>query len=488
MNHRERPLLSDSESPLRTLRSTTRALAVAALAFLFLATVHLDAAAVPVSQAVEEVRSDIRRATEELNRERERIGRERAALSVEVREAQDAVRALREEWRDLQRATTYRDAERARLRERAEASDRSFRFIQSLLSEYRRAAETRMSVAERQRLLDSLRGIDHALTEDEEAGSTLDALGATLSFIENDWTWSVGPDIFPGRIVDDRGQVRTGTFIQLGPWPYFVSDDTEIAGLAGLDPGGEEPALLPLFRPAQRRAIVRLTEDGRAVVPVDVTGGDAVRLVRAREPILERLRSGGVIMIPILGLGLFCAIIAVARYAALRRMDISIDEPLTRIIENLNNGKAAAAQEEAAALIPPWRDVAEEGIRHAGADPTYLEEVLQDRIIAVAPRVEQYLGALAVCAAAAPLLGLLGTVTGMIHTFQLITIFGTGDARTLSGGISEALITTQFGLLIAIPALLAQAWLSKRARRILAGLEQAAIRLVRDLPTQGKET
>ena len=73
---------------------------------------------------------------------------------------------------------------------------------------------------------------------------------------------------------------------------------------------------------------------------------------------------------------------------------------------------------------------------------------------------------------AAPMLGLLGTVTGMISTFQSIMRFGTGDARLLSGGISEALITTEAGLMLAIPALIFHAWCVRRSRRLADRLER----------------
>ena len=83
-----------------------------------------------------------------------------------------------------------------------------------------------------------------------------------------------------------------------------------------------------------------------------------------------------------------------------------------------------------------------------------------------------------------PLLGLLGTVTGMISTFHLIAIFGTGDAKLLSGGISEALITTEAGLVVAIPLLLLHAFLSRRVRAITEGLEKSAIRFINTLKTR----
>jgi biopolymer transport protein ExbB len=87
----------------------------------------------------------------------------------------------------------------------------------------------------------------------------------------------------------------------------------------------------------------------------------------------------------------------------------------------------------------------------------------------------------AVSAAAAPLLGLLGTVTGIIKTFQLITVFGSGDVKSLSGGISEALITTKYGLIVAIPSLLIHAFLSRKAKGVIGRMETEAVAFANEI-------
>jgi len=92
--------------------------------------------------------------------------------------------------------------------------------------------------------------------------------------------------------------------------------------------------------------------------------------------------------------------------------------------------------------------------------------------------MERFLGAIAVCATVSPLLGLLGTVTGMIRTFESITAYGAGDVRLLAGGIREALVTTEAGLFVAIPLLLAHAFLSGRIERLTAELEHRAAEFI----------
>ena len=85
---------------------------------------------------------------------------------------------------------------------------------------------------------------------------------------------------------------------------------------------------------------------------------------------------------------------------------------------------------------------------------------------------------MAVSAACAPLLGLLGTVTGIISTFNLMTVFGSGDIKMLSSGISEALITTEYGLYVAIPCVLAHSFLSRKAKSVADKMEHVAVRFM----------
>ena len=100
---------------------------------------------------------------------------------------------------------------------------------------------------------------------------------------------------------------------------------------------------------------------------------------------------------------------------------------------------------------------------------------MYETILDTQPKLSRFLPVIAITAATAPLLGLLGTVTGMINTFNLITLFGTGDARVLSSGISEALVTTEFGLVVAIPALIIHALLSRKVKSILGDMEKYAL-------------
>ena len=97
---------------------------------------------------------------------------------------------------------------------------------------------------------------------------------------------------------------------------------------------------------------------------------------------------------------------------------------------------------------------------------------MQEAILHELPRLQRGLALLAVFGAVAPLLGLLGTVTGMIDTFRVITLFGTSDPKLMSGGISEALVTTEVGLAVAIPIMLLHTFLSRRVDHVIGDMEE----------------
>jgi biopolymer transport protein ExbB len=125
----------------------------------------------------------------------------------------------------------------------------------------------------------------------------------------------------------------------------------------------------------------------------------------------------------------------------------------------------------------PVYNVLKAGLGARGEERETLESVLQEAILKELPRLERFLPAINITGAIAPLLGLLGTVTGMISTFHVVTLYGTGDPRMMSGGISEALVTTELGLAVAIPIMLAHTFLSRRVEHIVGDMEEKAVAL-----------
>lgn len=247
-------------------------------------------------------------------------------------------------------------------------------------------------------------------------------------------------------------------------------------------PISELETFAPALRQARDHAAFReLVETGRGTLAFDPTLGQAIRRAEARTTLGERIRAGGVVMFPILGLALIALIIALIKWIQIAGINVAPPAVLQEILDLLEKGKPEEAAKRASAVRGPVGELLQAGVENAREQREILEEILYEKILRTRPGLERYLPFLALTAAAAPLLGLLGTVTGMINTFQLITLFGTGDARTLSGGISEALITTQFGLGIAIVALLVHSLLSRKAKGVIANMEQTEAALLNGL-------
>lgn len=127
-------------------------------------------------------------------------------------------------------------------------------------------------------------------------------------------------------------------------------------------------------------------------------------------------------------------------------------------------------------------DLLAAAIEHIDEKKEYIEEVLYEKMLGARMRLERGLPFLALAATTGPLMGLLGTVTGMIATFKIISSFGGGDPKMLAAGISEALICTATGMAVAIPALLFHAFLSRRAKAIIGSMEQTSVGFVNGLP------
>jgi biopolymer transport protein ExbB/TolQ len=192
------------------------------------------------------------------------------------------------------------------------------------------------------------------------------------------------------------------------------------------------------------------------------------------------MKRGGPLMWVLLGLGcvaLFVAIeraLAVAWIAARWRRALARIEALAHAEPTVRErGLAAETGWIAAPLVIVARQSEHE--REDAHGRAEIEERATQAVIAARERLFRRLSLLGLCAGVAPLAGLLGTVNGMITTFSVVTTKGTSDAQLLAGGISEALLTTQFGLAIAIPALIGHALLTRGARRVLVAMEQAVL-------------
>jgi len=213
-------------------------------------------------------------------------------------------------------------------------------------------------------------------------------------------------------------------------------------------------------------------------VPIDISHGAALRQITHRTNLKLQIQKGGPIVWPILCIGFFALIIIMERLFFLRKANINADKMMDKV-----NVLAETEQWDECVKIcekqkgRPVPRVLLAGINSRNQTREEMENILQETILREIPRLEKFLSTLGILAAIAPLLGLLGTVTGMINTFHVITFYGTGDPKMMSGGISEALTTTMLGLGVAIPIMLFHTFLSRNVETIISQMEEKGVAL-----------
>jgi biopolymer transport protein ExbB len=225
-----------------------------------------------------------------------------------------------------------------------------------------------------------------------------------------------------------------------------------------------EPSRLQKASDASSDAIARALStptDTLAIIPLDPSLGKAFVMEGGELSLIEELQKGGIWIYPILFFAAISLLIAV--YKAFQILGV----PTPRELASLDGSYRG-----------PFELLRKTARSYQGNKPEILEEILYEGIIDFQVRLEKALPLIAITAATAPLLGLLGTVTGMIDVFRQITNFANPENSELARGISEALVTTKFGLITAIPSLIAHALLSRRLQGVVSKLEGFAARLV----------
>ncbi|MFO7608457.1 MAG: MotA/TolQ/ExbB proton channel family protein [Candidatus Krumholzibacteriia bacterium] len=285
------------------------------------------------------------------------------------------------------------------------------------------------------------------------------------------------------------GIATTGKVLTLGRFTAAYVGADETGFLRWSPEAGSFVALAKLPSGGIGRALDSYVAGRSPKAPLDLSGGSALAQVNHQTTIGEQLQAGGPLVWPILGLAVAALLIVVTRLFFLNRIHHNTDRFMGEVNELAAKGDWAAAEDyvqEHGRRKSPVIEVIKAGLSVRHKDRETQESVLQEAILHQLPRVESGLSVLAVLGAVAPLLGLLGTVTGMINTFRVITLFGTGDPKLMSGGISEALITTELGLAVAIPIMLLHTFLQRRADHIIGEMEEKAVALTNIIQTRGE--
>ena len=255
----------------------------------------------------------------------------------------------------------------------------------------------------------------------------------------------------------EREVVRIGLFNLVSNGEYLAYyPDTHSVSVLPRQPAG-------LFKGAKALQASSTGVTSVGIDPTGAVGGSFLKAIINTPTLVERWHQGRIVGYIISSIAIFALLFAGWRFIALASMSRKIGNQLKSKEIKLNNplGRVLKAAQD-----------------NLDADLESLELKLGEAILKESPKIHAGLSVLKIIAMVAPLLGLLGTVIGMIIVFQAITIYGAGDPKAMAGGISSALVTTVLGLLVAIPTLLLHTWLNSKAKKIAHILEQQSAGIV----------
>ncbi len=272
-----------------------------------------------------------------------------------------------------------------------------------------------------------------------------------------------------GKIVKFRHQITTGAgdvieadIVRVGAFNVVYEDGY-------LQYNSSTGSVAELTRQPEQARYTNTAEDivnateGPVTFGLDGTRGSILALLVESPTIGDRIQQGGIVGYCIIGLGIIGLLIAGVRAIALSTAGRKVSAQLQRDTASTDNplGRVLAAYEA-----------------NRGADTETIELKLSEAALKEMPDLTKGLLFIKVISVVAPLMGLLGTVTGMIKTFQVITLFGAGDPKMMAGGISQALMTTVLGLVVAIPMVLIHTLVSGQSRKIINILQSQSAGIV----------
>lgn len=273
---------------------------------------------------------------------------------------------------------------------------------------------------------------------------------------------------FTTSVVEASGSKVNKEVVRVGPFAL-------IADGKYLEYNGVTETVSELIRqPADRfgSSVTNLQNSNGELVQfgIDPTGGSILGLLVQAPNLKERVEQGGLVGYIILIVGAIGLLLALERLVSLTIIKAKVDKQLKSDKFSDNN---------------PLGRIMRVKDTYPDTDTESLELHLTEAILGEVPKLGRNLTIIKIISVVAPLMGLLGTVTGMINTFQAITLFGTGDPKLMAGGISTALVTTVLGLVVAIPMTLLYAMLNTRSKNIVFVLQEQAAGVIAERSERG---
>jgi len=441
-----------------------------------LLTATLSGAQTTVPEALEKAKIDLTAALSSLGKTREKITSEQPQLSASFEKTELDLRQKRRLTRIAHLSEQDRAQELRQLRTDLNSRSQDASYLAGILKDH--ALKTTTLATPGSPELNIAPEILATDANDPSAALTqrLAILDASVAHLEA----LLGGSITPGKAADPSGEIYDGTLAAIGPVSYFLSADKTSGG----DIVPSKSGSVPRYIPVSAEPIASLISGKQTALPLDPTEGNARAMDEIDGGPIDLVRKGGLWIWPIMFLALLSLVFGLVKLAQFARFRDPSDAWVTAILATLRSGDREKASQLASESKHPAGPVMKKLISVSENSADLVEETLYEQLMSVQSKSSTLLPVIAITAATAPLLGLLGTVSGMITTFNLITLFGSGDPKPLAGGISEALITTLFGLVVAIPALILHAFLSRRAQGIVQTTERLGLSFVNGLRTK----
>lgn len=418
-------------------------------AAVFLAAFALPA---PAADKVEQsLLADIRKAEQNLQATQRRVDGERRQVAERLNALERSVLELREKTAVARRLADENTLNLSQLEKRLESWREQHLYQQNLLQRF-------------------VRQHDVPIADDDDAGDdvTLQAQIAAISELVGSLDGRLHPAWRDNDVVLASGELEKMQTLAVGPVAWYLRGDGE-AGMLDIDNGIARSGLA--FGGSDRDGLQALATAGEGIITFDPSLSRAVVKAAQSESLVEHLVKGGMWVIPIILFALLALAIALLKGVQLWRLPA-----VAPIAPGKLQAQLAQAAPELTGSVTGMQQrlvkIAAATEKGQSRDDRLFTELQADR-----HWLERGIGVIAITASVAPLLGLLGTVSGMIEMFKMMTLFGSGDPEIVSGGISQALITTELGLVVAIPALIINAVLSRRAKSYYRELENFAIQL-----------
>ena len=328
--------------------------------------------------------------------------------------------------------------------------------------------------------LDTLAALRAALAE-EPAGQVKPFLDICARVLQASRTADVtGMHL---RVASAGGKIEPLRVLRLGNVAAYFSRPANREGGFVVEAPGEKTGFIAESRgltPIQMERIVTTIQkpDKGGVLPCDVSGGTGLALLGKKETIAGWFLRGGVWMWPIVVLAVLAAYLILERAAVLLSSYLSASRKIRRITALVRAGRVEAAEAECENAKGTAARVCGAVLGHRSRERPILETAVQESLLRAAPHFQLRLGFISLVAALAPLAGFLGTVAGLVTTFQVLDVVGLGDPRPLTGGLADALIPTVAGLLVAIPCVLFRGLLGALAESSIGKLETGALGLL----------